>query len=447
MSEEQYDEISLRELIQCIVDNRKIIAFITCVALLFSVSFSWYQMREGKNAKVIMAFNYSGIEKHLNPDGSKFDPYQVVSPFILNDVIQTLELEGKVSANKIRSLVTMEPIIPKEVISKQEYALEKEGDSYVYYPNEYILSLKVSQKSNLDTKTAKRIINQIVTSYQSYFSETYLTQKPVINKISGVDFEKYDYSDVATVLHSQVTEIKQFSSALSTVDPGFRSKQTGQSFADLVEMADLIDDINLNRLDANISAYKLTKNKDKLIMFYEYVIEELEFQKAKYNAETVVTKEMLSSIEDSSNKVLSGITGDSTDQNSYFNDLILKTASASVNASSIQEQIDYYQREVQELKSETNVLTGSKAEMLTTVENSIVNISNELKDLLTLTKKTTDEFYAQYTTKSFYALSPAEVYSNVKMALNVAIGGILGLMVGVIIAFFRAYWKKEGTSV
>lgn len=443
MPEEQYDEISLKELIQCIIDNRKIIALITCMALLFSVTFSWYQMREGKSAKVIMAFQYSGIERHLNPDGSKFDPYQVVSPYILNEVIQILELEGKVSANKIRSLVTMEPIIPREVISKQEYALEKEGDSYVYYPSEYILSLKVSQKSNLDTEMAKQIVNQIIMSYQSYFSETYLTQKPVINKISGVNFEKYDYSDVATVLHSQVTEIKQFSSALSAVDSGFRSKQTWQSFSDLVEMADLIDDINLNRLDANISAYKLTKDKDKLVMFYEYVIKELEFQKAKYNAETVVTKEMLSSIEDSSNKVLSGLTGESTDQSSYFNDLILKTASTSVNASSIQEQIDYYLREVQELKSETTILSGSKSEKLTTVENSIVNISNELKELLILTKKTTDEFYEQYTTKSFYALSPAEVYSSVKMTLNIAIGGILGLMVGIFIAFFRAYWKKE----
>ncbi|MBF4695127.1 GumC domain-containing protein [Fusibacter ferrireducens] len=443
MPEEQYDEISLKELIQNIIDNRKLILLVTCIALLFSIVFSWYQMGEGKSAKVIMAFHYSGIEKHLNPDGSKFDPYQVVSPYILNDVIQILKLEGKVSANKIRALVTMEPIIPSEVVSKQEYALEKEGDSYVYFPNEYILSLKVSQKSNLDAETAKRIVNQIIASYQAYFSETYLTQKPVINKISGVDFGKYDYSDVATVLHSQVTEIKQFSSALSTVDSGFRSKQTGQSFSDLVEMADLIDDINLNRLDANISAYKLTKDKDKLIMFYEYVIEELEFQKAKYNAETVVTKEMLSSIEDSSNKVLSGITGDSTDQSSYFNNLILKTVSTSVNASSIQEQIDYYQREVQELKSETAILSGSKAEMLTTVENSISNISNELKALLVLTKETTDEFYDQYITKSFYALSPAEVYSKVKMTLNIAIGGILGLMAGVFIAFFRAYWEKE----
>ncbi len=445
MTDQSYDEISLKELIQTLINKRALIIGLTFLFLIMGLMYSLYQKRDGQSAQLILAFKFNGIENHLNPDGTKFDPYQVASPYVLNDVINTLDLEGKISPNEVRALIEVTPIIPEEVITKQEYFLEKEGSSFTYNPSEYILKVNAKASKNVSPEMAQKIANQIVASYRLYFTDTYLSQKPVVNKINSFNIESYDYADISMVLHSQLDEIKSFNTSLATVNPDFRSKRTGLTFSDINESLAVIDDIDMNRLDANISAYKLTKNKEKLILYYEYMVKQLEYQKSKYSAETLVTKDMLASIEDSNNKILDSLSGNVVGDagESYFNSLIMKTASTGTSVSSIQQEIDYYNREISELKSDTYILNFDKNEITLDTENRIAYILAQLKDSIETTNLTANEFYDQYLSNAFYAMSPAEIYSDVKLPLNLAISAILGLMLGCFIAFFTAYWESE----
>ena len=444
MSEERYDEISLKELIMTLINEGKLIVFITGVILFCTLLFTFYQSFESKSGKAIVSFNFSGISNHKNPDGTSFDPYQIATPFILSDVIDQLELEGQVSPNSIRSLVEMTPIIPKSITTKEDFLLEKEGETITYYPNEYILTVNSSRKKGIDAYLAQKIANQIVLSYKDYFTNEYILQKPIVNKLSTFNPDKYDYSDISMVIHSQLNEVKSFNNALSALDENFRSKRTGMTFYDIIQLLDNTDKVDLNKLDSMISSYKLTKDNTRLILYYEYLVEQLTYEKNKALSQKNVTKDMLENIEDSSNSILSTLSGTTNDSsNSYFNSLILRTANTGTNISNISERIDYYNNEITELKNGPYIVDYDKEAILAEAEALISTISDDINKWMELSKETSEEFYDQYLSNSFYALSPAVIDDSGRPLLNLAIGAVLGLMLGIFAAFFKAYWNSE----
>ena len=445
MTEHVNDEISLRELLQILLDYKKLILVITCLTIIAAGAFSFYQLREGKNAQLIVAFNFAGIESHHNPDGSNFDPYQIASPYILSEVVQRLNLEDTISPNKVRALIDMSPIIPSAFLTKQAFAMEKNGENINYFPNEYILKVRASVSNGISAGLAQRIANEIVLTYRDYFNDTYLSQKPVANKLVAFDTDAYDYADISSVFHSQLDDIQAYVTAHSSLDPDFRSKRTGMIFDDIYHTVAILDEVEMNRLDSLISAYKLTKDRERLIIYYDYLIEQLSYEKGKYAAQTSVTTGVLANIEDSSSDLIASLTGNisADDGDSYFNNLILKTASLGKTASSLQKQIDFYTSEVEELRSGNYVVSYDEALITAKAMEMINHIEGSLFEWIEITNDTSSEFYDQYLTSAFYALSPAEVYSDVNLQLNIAIGGVLGLMLGVFAAFFKAFWLQS----
>ena len=438
------DEISLKELIGAILKNKKTIVLITIIILIITGLFTLYQSQSSKSAKLIVSFNFDGIEIHKNPDGTDFNPYQIVSPHVLSNALSSLNLDGDISVNDVRALIEIDPIIPDDVTAMGEYSLEKNGESYTYYPNEYIMTLKINKSRGVTESIAQRIENAIVTEYSTYFNETYLSNKQVSNKLIGFNAEDYDYSDISRVYHSQIDEIKRYVRAHHNLDVNYRSKRTGMSFDDIYYNISLVDEVEMNKLDSLISAYKITKDRSKLVIYYEYLIEQLEYQLSKYSAESDVTTNILSNIEDSSTSIINSISGEATDEsNSYFNTLILRTSDLGQTSSTLQSQISYYRRELDDLRNGNYETTYDKNQILTQVDDLIDMLDTDIKFWFDTTTVTTDEFYDKYLANTFYALSPSEVYSTLNLTLNMAIGLVLGLMLGVFVALFKAYWTDN----
>lgn len=446
MPNDTYDEISLRDLLNTLLQHKTLILFCMILFFIFSMLFSLYQLRTGKSAQLIVSFNYDGISENKNPDGTTFDPYQIVSPYILSDALFNLNLEGKISPNIVRSLTEIQPIIPNEVQSRQNYALENTGETFSYNPNEFILSIHINPSKGITEDNARQIANQIVISYRNYFSKTYLSQENVSNKLITFSTADYDYADISQVLHSQIDAIKNYAQIHSALSPDFRSKRTGMTFSDIYYALDILDEVEINRIDSMISAYKLTKDKDMLIIYYEYLIQQLEYQKAKYSAETTVSTAILNEIEDSGTALTDAIlTGSqSTSTESYFSSLILRTADLGKDSSSIQQSIDFYQTEVNDLKSGNYVVAFNKESVTAKTDEMIQSVDTQLRSWIEITNDTADEFYDHYLSGAFYALSPAEIYSSVHISLNLSVGIILGLFTGIFLALFKSYWSGEG---
>ena len=443
--EQVYEEISIKELIMTLYRNKYLIAIITLVILFTSLVFSVYLNNASKEAQILIDINHTKIKEGKNPDGSAFDPYDIVAPFVLKDVIDALDMTETVSINDIRSKTVIEPLVPDSIQKKREFLLEKEGETLQYHPDEFLLT--VTTGGSIDDQLAVQIANQIVDSYMNYFTQEYINATIVTNRLINFNTEDYDYADISNVLHMQLEDIIAFNERIHQMDPSFRSKETGFSFNEIAETVKVIDEIDLNRIDSLISSYKLTKDRDRLRVYYEYMIEQLNLKKEKLASSSGVSKEMLDKLENSNQsiiKTLNGEIGDSRD--SYFTKLILRSSDFGESAADVQRQITYYERELGELQEGT-ALIDSNSEVKEEVVGLIKKTSINIQQWIEMSNLTANEFYEKLMTKAVRPLSPAEVYSDVNVKLNLAIGLVLGLMLGIFTAFMKAMWTDESKEV
>jgi len=442
---EAYQEISIKELIMTLYRNKYLIAIITLVILFISIIFSLYLNNASKEAQILIDINHTQIKEGKNPDGSIFDPYDIVTPFVLKDVVAALDIEDQISINDIRSKTTIEPLIPQSVQKKKEFLLEKEGETLKYFPDEFLLT--VSTGGSIDDTVAIRIANQIVESYMDYFTQEYINSTLVTNRLINFDTEDYDYADISNVLHMQLNDIIAFNEKIYSMDPSFRSKETGFSFIEIAETVKVIDEIDLNRIDSLISSYKLTKDKERLKVYYEYMIEKLALRKGKLESSSGVSKEMLDKLENSNESIIQTLNGEISDsRDGYFTQLILRTSDFGETSADVQRQINYYERELTDLEEGSDLLNDNSEEEIKVV-HLINQTSTNIKNWIELSNRSAEEFYDKLMTKAVRPLSPAEVYSDVNVMLNSAIGLVLGLMLGIFAAFFRSMWTEETKEV
>ena len=438
---ESYDEISLKELILMLIKHKRLIIIFTVIAAMLAGIISLSLNNNSKEAKLLFSINHSKITEGLNPDGSKFDKYDIASPFILNDLIKSLKMEGILSTNDIRKNIEIIPLIPKSISQEGEFAIKKEGKSNIYYPNQFLLIVKTDY--NIDSDLAMKIANGIIDSYINYFTKEYVNSSPVINKIITFDFDEYDYSDTSMIFHNELDTIIDYNRNLMNIDSGYRSKNTGLSFNDIIQSVGIIDEIELNRIDSLISSYKLTKDSKKLIVYYEYLIEQFKLEKNKGDSSAGILKDMLEKIDSSRNGLIQSLSENASEEDdSYFSSLILKSSSYALDASTIQDDIDYYEKELQDIKDGVTLSNIDKNEAIKEVEGIIKDTFTYLQKWIIITNKTSSEFYEKLMTRAITPLSPAEIYTSINIKLNIMIGLILGLMVGVFYAISKEYWEK-----
>ncbi len=445
---EHDEEISLIELAQTLVSKWRIIVLMTAFGFFLAAGGSWYFAQESKEAQLILSFRFQGIENAQNPDGKPFDPYQVVSPFVLTDAIQQLKLEKQLTASKIRELVSMEPIIPDEILKQQKFALEKQGETVKYYPTEYVMVLRSDRGNGVSPELAERLANQIVASYINYFAREYYKADLATNALLAFNPKSYDYADVSMVIHQQLANLQGFNQKLGNADPEFRSSRTGLTFNDILQSVDVLDTVDVNRLDSLISSYKLTRDVNKLILYYTYLIDKLELTKSKLDSETIASRAMLGTMENSKNQILTALITEAEavkneSKSSYFNSLILKTASVGTSANAIDKDIAYYKNELAEIQSGMFQIQGSDSSVVKDAEALIGSIIPALNRWTEISNSTSQEYYEKIMTTSVVALSPAETVTSVKMPMNAAIGAVLGLMLGIFGVLVQSAWVKE----
>ncbi len=442
---EAYEEISIKELIMTLYKNKYLIAIITLVILFISLVFSLYLNNASKEAQILIDINHTKIEEGKNPDGSAFDPYDIVAPFVLKDVIDTLDIKGVVSINDIRSKAIIEPLVPESIQKKREFLLEKEGETLQYHPDEFLLTITTGGK--IDDRLAVQIANQIVDSYMDYFTSEYINATIVTNRLINFNTEDYDYADISNVLHMQLDDLIAFNERIYQMDQSFRSKETGFSFNEIAETVKVIDEIDLNRIDSLISSYKLTKDEERLRVYYEYMIEQLTLKKEKLASSSGVSNEMLDKLENSNQSIIKTLNGELSDErDSYFTKLILRSSDFGESTAEVQRQITYYERELNELEQGT-ALIDSNSSVKAEVVELINQTSIKIQQWIELSNLSASEFYEKLMTKAVRPLSPAEVYSDVNVTLNLAIGLVLGLMLGIFAAFMKAMWTDESKEV
>lgn len=184
--------------------------------------------KQAYTASVVIKYTNSGVADGYAPDGSKLDVNEIYSSAVISQAMDALGASGKLS--NIRSNVTVTPIIPDDQQKINDALIEK-GEEITYFPNTYRVSLVVSGKQGANY--ARNMLDAILQSYCTYYTEKYVEQKLSMNPSSHLLENGYDYYECIRILENDTNDMQNFLLAKREHYPDFRSSKTGYTYADL----------------------------------------------------------------------------------------------------------------------------------------------------------------------------------------------------------------------
>ena len=245
---------------------------ILIVALLGAVGVYFYAgSQQVYTATTVIRYANGAISEGLTPNGAKLDVSEIYSSTVIKGAIEDLGLHC--SVDEVRSKIKVHEIIPEEEVQKKETALSK-GEEYFYFPTDYVITYEADSKKSLSY--AGNMLDAIVKSYYSFYSEKYVDQLILPNNASNISSNDYDYIESAEVIYQSVKDIDNYLVQKKASYPDFRASATGYSFTDLENIFNYILNNKIPHLYAGILEKMYTKDNDLLLKKLQRRIQELD---------------------------------------------------------------------------------------------------------------------------------------------------------------------------
>lgn len=443
------EEISLREIIETVLKGKWILIAVIVVCMLVAPLGAFVLNPVKGQAKAIITLSFKGIENGQNPDGSKFDINKIKSPVVMQKVIEELKLDpNRNSVDTLSNGISIDPIIPDDIV-KQTEALMKEGKDLNYFPTKYVITYTFNKSQKISMSTGRNILRSIIENYQEYFNDLYSDKAVLANAIGPLNYDEYDYPEVARVMNNQLNIAISFLSGKAAEAGDFRSKITGMTFKDIQETLTVLRDIDVNRMASLISAVNLTKNKERLITSYEYLIKMDELERAKKESEAKVNQDAMANFKREQNLLLVPGLGNEklqTENNqSYYDQLAKQATEAGVMAQNYYHEIEFYKQEIEKLRNDV-VSAEIKAAAEADVQAMLPGIKQKMEYWINVANQTAADYYEFKYGKSINSVADVQVGPVINLKLITAIGFVLGVMLGLFIVFFREYWIKSAAN-
>ena len=239
---------------------RRFFALVLAVTMAGTVVVYWYcKNNQTYTASVNIKYLHDGIKDGFAPDGTAMNVDEIYSSKVISQAMESLGLQSGI--NLVRSHCTVEELIPDDQKALQEALIDK-GEESTYFPDEYKVTLVVD--GSLGASYARRVLDAIVSSYSTIYTEEYVELPLTMNPSSGLLNSGYDYYECVDVLSADTTEVLNYLEDKKTNYPNFRSSVTGYTYEDLYDIYKMLYDYEIPSLYANVMTGPQVRNADKL---------------------------------------------------------------------------------------------------------------------------------------------------------------------------------------
>lgn len=396
-----------------------------------------------------IVFSFSGYEKGLYPDRSKFQADDLRAPEIIAEALKRQGLNAsEESQSTVRSALTIEAIIPPFVIKERD-RLRLAGQTVpLFVPDEYQITLSLPRKFALSSRQREQLLNEIVSAYRDRFQRTY-TQIPLafgdaFETLKGADFFEYEL-----ILNQEVQAIIAYLNQQVEAAKAFRSQSTNLSFSDLVKQTQVFAQIRLNETLGLIRQNGLSKNRETAMVKMDYYLRTLEDQANKAVEEEKVVQDLLTKTQQRGQEYVLGVKSqanqprqetplldqgliDSLLANDAYNFLIRQALEAGLKVKRIQAEraILMERRKSMESFLKGNVVDQSL--IVAQVNDSMVEMQTAYRSLISNIRKTHADYERQQFADAVQMSMQATTGSFYRGLTVAGIGGLgIGAALGV----------------
>jgi len=396
-----------------------------------------------------ISFAFNGYAKEEYPDHSRFEPDDFRAPDIIADALRKRGLENiEGLQGTVRSAITIEGIIPPNVIKERDRIRSTGQILPPYLPDEYIVTLTLPIKGPLSGRDRELLLNEIVSSFQEKFHRTY-TDVPAalgnaFESLRDVDFPEYEL-----VLNTEIENTRDFLKQQLGQAKTFRSPTTNLSFDDLLTQTDLFARIRLDGILGLIRQNGLSLDRSMALVKMDYYLRTLQDQEQKAIEEEKVVDDLLSKAQDRSGSYVLGIKSQAAQQrseptvldqglidsllaNDSSNFLVRQALTAGLKVKAIQaERLQILERR-KELEVFKNQVSEDQSGLITHVQRSLKDLEKSYNDLISNIRKTQADFSRQqYSAAIRISMPPKTVSKYRALVIDCVIGAFIGLALGI----------------
>lgn len=402
-----------------------------------------------------LKFKNSGAEEGLAPNGDKLNVFDIMSPVVVADALDHLDIDNNLTVEKVRSNMSISEVITAQDTDIKESAAAK-GEKYEVIPDEYII--KYEYGAGLGEEFGGMMFDRIVSAYDNWYVSQYYNKEKISDFLGVIDYKNMEYMDLCEVIQNNLDIITDYLDSMAGGDEEFRSLKTGYSFSELSQMYQNLKDIDYGKYYANVRVGLLSRDKEMLIKSYENKIRQLATERDVNYEKSQMYKREVTSFYDAykasslyaqaaGTQAKIGATNEKDEMIYDFNlekvintydDIVLNYTNTGTTSTNMGRQTDFYQQVIDEYKNDS-VPPETKEELLKVNESILQELAEKVKDYAVVANQTLEDYYDKIVTNDIEYVASASVESNLPVSLILIIALIVSLAAGCIFAIIYEF--------
>lgn len=415
--------------------NKKNLIIVLCFSILFPLLGGSYTFLASYNRQgMTLTLNYTGSEKGYNPDGSKFNVYEMKSDEIISETLSRMDVDG-LTTSFAKTRINIEAKSAKQSYTRV-YSAVTNSRSSVYVPMEF--TIWYSQKDKFAKNHTVELLRTLSEVYTEYFMEKY-TQKNTVLDVSDLDLSKYDYSEIVTIYGDRIASMLTLLDSYKNESSTFRSTETGQTFVNLMDKLNNLRNVEIPKLDAYITTSGVSKDRFTFLnkLDYQRNAQEIRFNKAESSKNII-----LGAIDIYDAEITGSLFIPTVDKNKnlYMNKtktgidyLAQRAQTKGEESKNIRADLDRYTF-LSSVYEQSNVTASSP--QTRTAQEMTESINKQLVEIATIAQTTCDEYLSQKTNDYLSFSIPEDPLDSALSIRRLIRYGIMGFMFGCLAAIF-----------
>lgn len=459
------DNVSELDLVHVFVNmgkKKKIYVWVMIVCMLVGFAFPMLKSElseKSESVSAVITFTYPNATFGTDPNGDPLDINYLSSSYILNNALRKTRLSTGVPISAIEKNMNIERLLTEQtrqdlevvekVINETQKDYEEVKNVEYKYENKYIITLSNGFTTDAEGKNKiflkgnelATLLNNILSSYNEYFYETYLDMKLPESNLDSIGNNSLDYIERLDSVVEMLNNLAEYCNDESRKDYYlFRSKADGMSLKDVYDCIRLVRDIDVDYLYAYVYYKSATKDKAAMMTRYNYLLRnaqrDLEIISGNIDNNSQLIKEYKNdsitvSMQEQGTGQISSVTTD------YYNSLIIDQVENYEKKADINERIANFNDKIEGFK------TGNTGVDKKFVENELNLLNRICTELYNLTEKHASEIVeSEFYRNSYMNYIGAQYFGSSFMSAANIKKAVIGMIVGLVIAV--VIWGGDG---
>ena len=218
------------------------------------------------NNSITIGLNYAEASQGLNPNGTRFNTYDIIDDDVLTQAIEDGNL-GDISVSQLRDTLSVVPLHAGESVSTEQY----------YVSTEYALVYNASLSTL--TLDGRHVLQSVADAFNEQFLETYGRKTDVL-EMDYSDVDEADYLDKVSLLSKKSSALQNYLWKCYSNGSNYVSED-GETFSSLAQKIEDFHNVQLERLESYVLTNGLTQDRNRQLakLNYKNLMLDIDYEK------------------------------------------------------------------------------------------------------------------------------------------------------------------------